>query len=322
MTANHQRYWCGVPVAITHTSSRNFSQNQCYRKPGETILDEVLQLRNGLRELLSHSHEALARFVQDTVINIDSLLPRTPQNKNELDLFKHLGYCGLESVADRFDVDDKELCAKYYRIFNMIIFNHALPALLEGRVDLVRPDRAQGPSAPRYRGCARIMATEPDINQDNLRLKIEICQGRAQDDEERLQGYLGVLLHEMCHVFIMLYGCGCMNCFSGNNRSRTGHNHHWQNISYWVRWIVQDRLDLDLDLRRNAYMVNECTGLRCDKFGVYETQSGTQLEYWGLNPGFVKAAVEQRRHVWTARRNGYVASGGDSFLKSFPTTEW
>ena len=81
--------------------------------------------------------------------------------------------------------------------------------------------------------------------------------------EERLVAYLGILLHQMIHVFLLFYCCRDPECLDVvRRRGDRGYLYIWQDIAFALEDAVWELLGLNLDLLRKWALVEELSANR------------------------------------------------------------
>ena len=94
-----------------------------------------------------------------------------------------------------------------------------------------------------------------------IRSKIEIHileDGEEWERKERLRAYLGILFHEMIHVFLLTYSCrreGCEALLPG--MGKLGHGEAWHDIAFAAETAMRKLLGLEVDLLRKWCLVTE-----------------------------------------------------------------
>ncbi len=64
-----------------------------------------------------------------------------------------------------------------------------------------------------------------------------------------LLGYVGIVLHEMIHAFLLCWGCDYAGCSDANDRLGKDHGPIWQDIAYALERAARDPKFLNLDVR-------------------------------------------------------------------------
>lgn len=94
---------------------------------------------------------------------------------------------------------------------------------------------------------------------DDVRRTIIIYRNHRNphDPTERLDRYLGTLLHEIVHAFLRIYSCHCrLACYENTQRLIGDHGRAWQHVISNVRTAVPHFLRRDLDLRGEHRLAN------------------------------------------------------------------
>jgi hypothetical protein len=127
---------------------------------------------------------------------------------------------------------------------------------------------------------------------DDLWIRIDIVQRpNVKNNDERMLGYIGTLVHELVHAYFRFYCCECEACMprvrSIDEYGIVGHGTVWQRVAYAVEKFCVKTLKIDIDLHRsNAYVAEACKS----KTGI-DKALGEELE---LNIGAIKAYLEAR----------------------------
>jgi hypothetical protein len=133
---------------------------------------------------------------------------------------------------------------------------------------------------------------------------------KGMSRKDRIRFYLGVLLHEMIHVFLYTYTCSGGSCKVGvAGGARLGHCEAWFEIAFGIERAVLGLLDMKVDLGRRESLVLELSlcGSLVD-FGGMGTSSMSETEKWE-SWGYDKKDIENvvmKCGAWIRkqRRNG------------------
>ncbi|KAE8442410.1 hypothetical protein EG329_003368 [Mollisiaceae sp. DMI_Dod_QoI] len=144
----------------------------------------------------------------------------------------------------RIPEDDKIIA--YVNLFNKLIFQ----GTLGGRVAL----ELESESHYYKRAITKVI--------DGFAIITIWSQDWIRDPKERLQRYLGIVLHEMTHAFLRIYGCP--DCRSRPDwQGKSGHGHAWQDLILAIQESVEDPGFLGLDLALNrlgSLQIELCRG--------------------------------------------------------------
>jgi hypothetical protein len=161
----------------------------------------------------------------------------------------------------------------YFRVFEQLFFGGRL---WMNCVLVVSPDFKEG-----VKGICR-----PDAKIGKC--VITLYNMRGTTFEQRVQSYLGTLLHEMLHAYLVLYVRGEYDPHPGCHLG-VGHTHHgvaWQNIAQALEQAVNDPklLGLQLDLGRQNSLDHELyyTEERNGFMGVDKPGQSMDPKRWGL----------------------------------------
>jgi hypothetical protein len=176
---------------------------------------------------LAHSYPELQERVLYNIRNYSTSTARAFQDR---------GLNNLEQQVNEPSFDDEGLLSDYFEIFNELFFFSALtPARSRfGMIKTWQNDWEGGiegyTNDIRHCGCYRYEIEAP----------IYIMESETPNDEERMLGYIGTLLHEMLHSFIQNYACACDICGEEfkSCEGQTGHGCTWQSIAYAVESFV------------------------------------------------------------------------------------
>jgi hypothetical protein len=184
--------------------------------------------------------------------------------------------------------------SNYFRVFDELFFGRRL---WMNCVLIVSPDFKEG-----VEGVCR-----PDAKIGKC--VITLYNMRGTTFEQRVQSYLGTLLHEMLHAYLVLYVRGEYDPHPGCHLG-VGHTHHgvaWQNIAQALEQAVNDPklLGLQLDLGRQdsldleLYYTEERNGF----MGVDRPGQPMDPERWGLKrrDGLQKKNIA--KHVLVLQRS-------------------
>lgn len=86
---------------------------------------------------------------------------------------------------------------------------------------------------------------------------ITIYTRDIEDRHDRLIKLVGALLHGMCRVFIILWGCARTDCLKDIKYGGKGHGYAWQDIAYATEMAVKDLLEQSLSVRTPEDLARE-----------------------------------------------------------------
>jgi hypothetical protein len=110
-----------------------------------------------------------------------------------------------------------------------------------------------------------------------------VMKSREGSFDQRLQGYLRTLVHEMVHGFLSIYTCDCSRngCreknLKHNHMGKSGHGEAWANAARAIEIAASEKFGYDFDLNIGSSL---CLEARVQQGNFNPT--ARQMEDWGI----------------------------------------
>jgi hypothetical protein len=114
---------------------------------------------------------------------------------------------------------------------------------------------------------------------------------------------LGILLHEMCHAFFLIYSCNVDNCMNRfENCAKDGHGIAWQKVAAAIEKYARQKLSLQLDLTRlrSFAMAIVIADESFETWQVHDMGRGL-----GLDPDDLEQCIAEDRDLFHALHEPY-----------------
>jgi hypothetical protein len=174
------------------------------------------------------------------------------------DQILHASRKGLWTIMTPFDPrtqepEDYAIIQRWFIIFDELLFFRSLENYCT--LEAVVP----GDDHSRRRSCRfKHFSLGPfNYTPDDVRCTIFIYRHHndLHDPTERLDRYLGTLLHEMAHAVLRIYSCRCrLACYEKKERLVGGHGRAWQHVMANLGTAIPFFLGRDLDLRGEYHL--------------------------------------------------------------------
>lgn len=227
---------------------------------------------------MAHSHSELVEGVLDNIINCDPALASS---------FRARGLHNLHRQTEELSLPETLILAQYWDFFNEIFFSNALHHERSG-FDIIPPWYEEWKDnigeTHGYTDDNRRVVFRRDEVRSHISI-LEILESEIEEQTQRMRSYIGTMLHEMVHAFVINYACLCDECQERNkiHEGQEGHGRTWQTMAHAVESFCCNPLGLELELNREVSLAKE----------IYESGaeiSARDCRLWELSYD----AVEQR----------------------------
>jgi hypothetical protein len=187
------------------------------------------------------------------------------------------------------DIHDKDVIEAYFKLFDRLFFFGSL----EGRCEVhfsIRQNVSAGMNGASEHNTFSFLPLGKIIL-----LKLYKRDYQFPRRRDRLNSFLGTVLHEMIHAFHLLWGCKYRWCERKiENEGKSGHGWAWQDTAYALEMAVRDRqfLVLDIVLGRDMALAD---ALHREKLGIPRQL----LPKWGLRYEDVEKSLKVIEQQWT-----------------------
>ncbi|KAH8597509.1 hypothetical protein B0O99DRAFT_703451 [Bisporella sp. PMI_857] len=161
----------------------------------------------------------------------------------------------LSVQKDLFELEmlkqERSILTRYFNYFNRLFFSSGLQEQNCSLIFVPESDK-------QHKECVEVGLWGATQIVNNKKCNILIYEIAEEDPEKRAREYVGVLLHEMLHVFFHLYTCHCQKCDRRTYETNGyGHGKQWQRAAKLLEVFLASELNTNINLMRYASLGRE-----------------------------------------------------------------